>query len=129
MRRRSAIAAIALCLSVTSPADETSPSLGASEFLSHCAPCHGTQGQRAAAGAPGPVPPDLRRLAANNGGNMPEASLLAILDGRQAMRGHATSSGETRWGGRFSIEAGTDIEAEVRVTALLDYLDSLQTRP
>ena len=71
---------------------------GKMEFLSSCAPCHGTDGK-----GKGPVsaelkgtPPDLTVLAKKNNGVFPVAAVFETIDGRKSVSAHGT--GEMHFG-------------------------------
>lgn len=72
------------------PAAAQDAERGEVAFLDHCAVCHGTQGQ-----GDGPMaaafltaPPDLTRLAADNGGVFPTARVVRRVDGREEVMAH-----------------------------------------
>ena len=101
--------------------------LGRRHFLDHCAPCHGANGR-----GDGPLaaelirqPDDLTRLAADNGGSFPETLVYQVIDGRRIVRSHGTREMPV-WGRRFRLEGADEQTVELRITALIDYLDSLQ---
>lgn len=101
--------------------------LGRRHFLDHCAPCHGANGR-----GDGPLaaelirqPDDLTRLAADNGGSFPETLVYQVIDGRRIVRSHGSREMPV-WGRRFRLEGADEQTVELRITALIDYLDSLQ---
>ncbi len=111
--------------------------LGEFEFRNSCASCHG-----AAGAGNGPVaaylttpPPNLRRLAADNGGVFPVSEVYAAIDGSARVGAHGMEDMPV-WGYRFSQRIGDedvdfredDLEAyvRVRILALIDHLASMQ---
>lgn len=106
---------------------------GRMEYLAACAGCHG---EKAKGG--GPVaevlsvePPDLTRIAADNGGLFPFDEIMAVIDGRADIRGHGSAM--PVWGDRFGALARTadyPVDAEQaargRILSLAMYLNSIQ---
>ena len=128
---RLAAAVLALGLAAApAPADQ----LGAAEFDTSCAACHGTDAAAGDAPLAGlltvPVP-DLTTLAARNDGRFPMLEVMQIIDGRSGVRGHGGPM--PVWGDRYAIEMGQDvgnvareIEVRGRVLSLALYLQSIQ---
>ena len=88
--------AIALALALAAPlaaplaAQEGDPEAGAQSYSLFCATCHGP-----AAAGDGPsaeilavAPPDLTRLAADNGGTFPLMRVVSRIDGRDPLLAH-----------------------------------------
>jgi len=104
---------------------------GRQAYLESCAACHGLYG-----GGDGPalaalaVPvPDLRRLAAGEGGRFPAEHVMQVIDGREMVAAHGDRTMPV-WGSEFWLQEGCDNGAEQRVSArvqdLVDYLASIQ---
>ncbi len=106
---------------------------GKTEFLSSCAPCHGTDGK-----GNGPVsvalkttPPDLTVLTKKNNGVFPVATVYEMIDGRKSVSAHGTREMPV-WGDRFRRPfiyfAPALVEASIhtRILALVDYLHRIQ---
>ena len=103
---------------------------GARLFRNHCASCHGDQGR-----GNGPMaeqlrrrPVDLTSYTARNGGVFPDERLRRIVDGRDV-----ASHGDPVmpvWGDVFSRsrEGLTDDAVRARISAIVDYLRSIQQR-
>ncbi|MEN8162053.1 MAG: cytochrome c, partial [Myxococcota bacterium] len=76
-----------------------------------------------------PRPPDLRRIAARNGGVFPHAELEAWIDGRDPIASHGTRDMPV-WGRAFREEVPLDQLTETRVRGrivlLVQYLESIQ---
>lgn len=96
----------------------------------YCSNCHGESGK-----GNGPMarilrvkPADLRLIRARNGGVFPSQEIHRTIDGREVVRGHG--SGEMPlWGLAFQqldLDANQEREVEKRITALTDYLESIQ---
>ena len=108
----------------------SSPS-GSALYAANCAGCHGRY-----ADGTGPVSadmsvPDLRYLAADNGGVFPGNTIVAIIDGRSAKQAHIARQMPV-WGDVFASREGADASAEATATAkiqaLVTYLESIQQR-
>ncbi|MGI9330962.1 MAG: c-type cytochrome [Gammaproteobacteria bacterium] len=107
---------------------------GAEDYQQLCAACHGPTGQ-----GEGPVAqvlskpvPDLTGIRTRNAGVFPREELIRQIDGRDRIDAHGSQQMPV-WGYEFWIDAGTGqfSEAQVteRLTALVDYLESIQLTP
>jgi mono/diheme cytochrome c family protein len=113
------------------PADESRIS-GRSVFTSYCASCHGQSAR-----GDGPVaaflkrkPADLTQIASRNNGTFPADRVSGMIDGRQVVRTHGDSEMPV-WGDAFgkSITNADERGIKAKISALVDYLDSVQERP
>jgi cytochrome c553 len=104
-------------------------SLGATDsYVFYCAPCHGRSGK-----GDGPVAPSLRArpadlstLAERNGGTFPRERVAAYISGiGRPITAHGTSEMPV-WGPAFRALDASDRRAAVRVSAIVDHLESLQ---
>jgi mono/diheme cytochrome c family protein len=104
-------------------------SLGATDsYVFYCAPCHGRSGK-----GDGPVavslrtrPADLTTLAERNGGTFPRERIAAYITGiGRPIVAHGTSEMPV-WGPAFRALDASDTRAAVRVSAIVDHLQSLQ---
>jgi len=103
------------------------PTSGAQMYQSYCASCHGTQGK-----GNGPAveflktpPPDLTRLSLINGGEYPEARVLARLR-RSPHSGSEASLTMPDWDRLFrSLHSGQS-QVNLREYNLTTYIQSLQ---
>ena len=113
----------------SSAADEGGHPVGRGEYLMHCSGCHGMggRGDGPAAASLKPPPPDLTRLAVANGGSFPETLILRIIDGREMVPAHGAPNMPV-WGRRFMLEGEPEADIELRIVAILDYLESLQAQ-
>ena len=110
----------------------TIPSLaGRDLFEFYCATCHGRDGS-----GHGPVaaalkvpPPDLTRLARDNGGAFPHERVAALLTQEQRVLApaHGTSDMPV-WGPVFRGLDPSATLVKVRIDNVVDYIASLQTR-
>jgi mono/diheme cytochrome c family protein len=102
------------------------------DFEASCAACHGKSGK-----GDGPVaeelrtkPSDLTMLAKKNDGVFPTEIVTLIIDGRTTIRGtiraHGTSDMPV-WGPVFQ-RAGSNDAAGRRISAIIDYLKSIQVK-
>lgn len=109
--------------------------LGAADFQTYCAACHGV-----AAKGDGTVAefltipaPDLTQLKKKNAGIFPRERLLEVIDGRAEVKVHGARDMPV-WGDWFDTEAATEgmskeqREAVVtaRINALLAWLETIQ---
>jgi mono/diheme cytochrome c family protein len=105
--------------------------MGRTEFLRHCASCHGERGR-----GDGPVaaslrvpPADLTRIAARRAGSFPAAEVVEIVDGRRTVAAHGSREMPV-WGAVFSTripEPSTEEDvAQGRLLILAEYLRSIQ---
>lgn len=102
-------------------------------FTLHCAACHG----RDATGS-GPmtealtlVPPDLTRLAAQNGGDFPAARMAAQIDGRDPLIPHGGSMPVYGWFFEgppvtLTLPDGTALTTTKDIAAILAWLERRQ---
>ena len=108
------------------------PSLaGRDLFEFYCATCHGRDGK-----GNGPVaaalkvpPPDLTRLARDNGGAFPRQRVETFVndEGRVLVPAHGTSDMPI-WGPIFRALDPSDTLAKVRIANVVDYLASIQAK-
>ena len=111
--------------------------LGANDYETYCASCHGTSGH-----GDGPVaeflaitPTDLTKLARKNGGAFPDARIAEIIDGRQEVKVHGPRDMPV-WGDWFDAEADApglrpserEIVVRERIKALVSFLKTLQEK-
>lgn len=118
-------------------ADSTAPipvDFGRGDFLTYCAACHGVSGV-----GDGTVAEFLTLTAANltqmslkNGGIFPRQRVIEVIDGRAQVSVHGARDMPV-WGDWYKFEAdtgGADAKTEKivreRITALVDYLETLQ---
>lgn len=114
--------------------------LGAFEYKSSCATCHGVTGK-----GDGPMadrlkerPTDLTRLARDNGGVFPTQHIYEVIDGRKEVGAHGTREMPV-WGAHYLDETSFQYRytetmgpvayetlVRARIMALVDYLNRLQ---
>ncbi len=103
---------------------------GAKIFQSHCATCHGADGQGHGPASIALKQPlqDLTLISQRNGGKFPYQHVKEIIEGKQpAPPAHGTREMPI-WGPIFhQVEADQDW-GEVRLDALTKYLESLQQK-
>lgn len=129
-----ATAAALVTLSANAIADENGD-LGQREFEANCLVCHAMNGKGGAyAERLKSAPPDLSKLAANNGGVFPVARAYAVIDGRADVGGHGPSDMPV-WGRDYQKEAAKyyfdmpydpEVYVRGRILALIDYLSRVQ---
>lgn len=125
------IALAALIAASPAPAQEAAE--GGVLFRRHCATCHGltAQGDGPMTGILSVEVPALTTLAARNGGSFPLAEVVAIIDGRSVMRGHAGLMpvfGFELDGGSVVLDgpAGGVIETSADILAIARWVESVQ---
>ena len=104
--------ALAVGLSLAGEAaSEPDAANGAMVYRAFCAVCHGQDAKGDGVFAPALLiaPPDLTRLAANNGGVFPVFEVVARIDGRDPVLAHG---GEMPLFGEAFVEQGAAIRAE-----------------
>jgi hypothetical protein len=72
-------------------------------------------------------PADLTALAKNNKGTYPRELVARIIDGRDPVRGHGGGDMPV-WGDAFTRAGGTPEGVQDRITALVDYLETVQAK-
>ena len=104
---------------------------GADTFATHCASCHGPQGEGdgpVAATMRGTVP-NLRSLTERHGGQFPTEAVASYIDGRNMPAAHGDRYMPV-WGSVFAtteqlIEGAEN--PEQRIDSVIDFLLQLQT--
>lgn len=101
---------------------------GAELYREHCAVCHGAdaKGNGPAAVALKKAPADLTAIAAQNGGKFPDLAVKRKIKGDDIVE-HGTEQMPV-WGKLFAPEGHQDTDAQLRIYALVRYLDKLQAR-
>lgn len=105
---------------------------GESVYATYCAACHGpaARGDGPLASSMTRKPANLTEIARRNGGPFPSDLVFRIIDGRQPVRGHGGPD-MPAWGDVFkkSRDAGDEERVKAVIQSLVDYLESLQSRP
>jgi mono/diheme cytochrome c family protein len=103
---------------------------GAETFANHCAACHGRGGL-----GDGPVAPTLRQKPANlttiahrRGGRFPRTEVTDFVLGNGKRVGAHGSRDMPVWGPFFRAANPFDSAVDVRVTRLVDYIESIQAK-
>ena len=103
---------------------------GAADYAANCAGCHGADGKSYVAAmraVPGYRPVDLTVLSKNNGGVFPRQQVSEAIDGRRRLASHFHGD-MPRWGSQFQYGNGDDAAVKRRISALVDYVESLQEK-
>jgi len=130
MRRLSSVLAAVAFIAVASAGAAADRPPGADLYKVHCAACHGLEatGNGVMTAQLRHVPPDLTALSKKNGGMFPRARVRRVVEGRDV-----AAHGERDmpiWGDAFTrLDAGDRADAEGRINAILEYLESIQARP
>jgi mono/diheme cytochrome c family protein len=121
---------LALCALAGCSSAPTRYVSGQQTFETHCASCHGPLGEGdgpVAATLSVPVP-NLRTLAARNGGEFPADRATSYIDGRAMPAAHGGRAMPV-WGGVFDatnqLFRGAE-SSEERIEAVITYLHALQ---
>lgn len=111
--------------------------LGKKQYESNCILCHGKDLRGGAyVDVLRLTPPDLTQLSKKNGGVFPFERVYAVIDGRQAVKGHGTREMPI-WGKEYQIKAAEyygDIDYDPepfvrgRILSLIDYLNRMQSK-
>lgn len=140
MQKLSLAGAVGLLILVGEPvvqANSQTPipaDLGRGDFMTYCAACHGVSGI-----GDGTVAEfltlsatNLTQMSVKNGGIFPRQRAIEVIDGRARVSVHGERDMPV-WGNWFKLEAdtgGADAITEKivreRITALVDYLETLQ---
>ena len=124
-------ACVLLFTALTAQGANAARASGADLFMSHCAACHGVDGEGG-----GPVAtvlqgtvPNLRALTMRNGGTFPTAAVTAYIDGRELTAAHGDRQMPI-WGAVFrGPEQGTaNRTVRARIKALVTFIRELQYR-
>lgn len=121
---------ISLALAIAGCATHATQS-GAELYAANCASCHGryADGEGPASADLGGRVPDLRDLAARNGGVFPRAQVIDVIDGRFIVKAHGERLMPV-WGDAFaqmeSPNKSAQARANAKIQALADYLATIQ---
>jgi len=100
-------------------------------FATHCASCHGADGEGdgPAANTIKIAPPNLRSLAMRNGGQFPRDAVESYIDGRKELEAHRDRLMPV-WGDflQLSSDKGNQEAVRRRIAALADFIEQLQYR-
>lgn len=139
MRYKVFLSALALSACVTVAQDRrdagsasTDPMEAASgrqTYQQYCASCHGenAKGGGPAAGTLKTPPPDLTRLARDNGGKFPYEYVSGVVRFGKPISAHGSSDMPV-WGPIFGMVDHNEIAIRKRIRNLCDYLASLQEK-
>jgi mono/diheme cytochrome c family protein len=138
MRNLLVVAAVALGASLTIGAQRPVPgenplviksTAGAELFKFYCSNCHGADAKGRAAAAPArPAAPDLTTLAQRNAGVFPREHVRdVILHGSPSLAAHGPS-GMPVWGAIFRGLDPNDTRTQIRISNLVEYLESVQAQ-
>jgi mono/diheme cytochrome c family protein len=102
---------------------------GVDLFKEYCAVCHGSDGKGAgpAADALKKHPADLTQLSRKNGGAFPELHVMNYIKGADTVASHG-SRDMPIWGNIFSQMSQNPDLVQVRVYALLKYIEQFQAK-
>jgi mono/diheme cytochrome c family protein len=129
-------AVVMLVLATTTAPRTAAAQSGKQDYNAYCADCHGSDGKGNGPTTQtvpmNPAPPDLTRLATNNGGKFPFNDVVDIIDGRKTVPSHeriqmpflGTTLQEP--GKEFTPES--DAQVKRRIDAMARYVESLQQK-
>jgi mono/diheme cytochrome c family protein len=99
-------------------------------FANYCAACHGAvgEGDGPVAGSMAIGVPNLRTLSMRNGGDFPESTVAAYIDGRELRAAHGDRQMPI-WGDVFAaLERGDEDVVAARIKAVVQFIAELQYR-
>jgi mono/diheme cytochrome c family protein len=129
-------ALLLLVLAVAIAPQTAAAQSGKQDYEAYCADCHGSDGKGNGPTTQtvpmNPAPPDLTKLAKNNGGKFPFNDVVDIIDGRKTVPSHeriqmpflGTTLQEP--GKEFTPES--DAQVKRRIDAMARYVESLQQK-
>jgi mono/diheme cytochrome c family protein len=111
------------------PAHMTRSLEGVDLFREYCAVCHGVnaKGDGPAADALKKPPTDLTQLARKNGGKFPILAVQMAIKGSNGIAEHGTRE-MPMWGTIFSQSGQQKDLGDMRVTAVLKYIEDFQAK-
>ena len=111
------------------PARMTRSLEGIDLFREYCAVCHGVnaKGDGPAADALKKHPTDLTQLAHKNGGKFPVLAVQMAIKGSNGIAEHGTRE-MPMWGAIFSQSGQHKDLGEMRITAVLKYIEDFQAK-
>jgi len=123
-------------VSVACPALAQDAALGADQYITDCAVCHGPggKGDGVMAKILTVKPADLTVLAKNNGGEYPFLRVFQTIDGRTQVTGHGDRAMPI-WGDVFQADSnlppgsyGSEQMVRSRILELVYYVQSIQEK-
>jgi mono/diheme cytochrome c family protein len=126
-----AVAFLLAASALAAPMAHAAEPKGEALFATHCATCHGADGE-----GDGPVAsvmkvtmPNLRTLAKRNGGAFPAAAVAAYIDGRDQVAAHGDRLMPV-WGDFLQAPGDKDDQEPIRarIAELVTFIERLQYR-
>lgn len=111
------------------PAKMTRSLDGQDLFRQFCAVCHGVDAKGAGPAAPAlkKSTGDLTQLSRNHGGKFPKLKVKVTITGGDNVMEHGTRD-MPMWGSVFSETGQQKAMGDMRVQALLDYIEQIQAK-
>ena len=127
-----------LSVNATAFAQTAATDRGQKEYEARCSLCHGLDAKGDGVFSPAlkVAPPDLTRLAKNNGGVFPAERISRVIDGRTEIVSHGPRDMPI-WGERYAVDAATrfpevpyaqETFIRARVLQLVEYLSRIQQK-
>ena len=109
------------------PVQPTATLNGADLYHQYCAVCHGVDGRGAgpAAEALKEWPSDLTLISRHNQGKFPVLAMRSVILGQSPVPAHGSTEMPI-WGNLFRSISTSQVYVEMRVQALLAYLEKIQ---
>jgi mono/diheme cytochrome c family protein len=107
----------------------TEPTAGKDMFVSYCAACHGVDAKGGGPAAPAlkATLSDLTLMSQKNDGKFPKVRVHAILRGDEELAAHGSAEMPV-WGTVLKSFSEGDNVVTMRITAIANYLESLQVK-
>jgi len=108
---------------------------GQQDFVTNCAPCHGTNGKghgKSLYLVPNGKPPDLTMLSKDNGGKFPTKMVYKSIDGRNGIPPHQRFD-MPFWGTEFQPQGqefttAGNAQVKTRIMRIVNYIETIQQK-
>lgn len=123
--------AVVVVAFISLSAGRVSAQSGEQDYRHYCGSCHGLDGKGKGSWEGTTQVPDLTHLSAKKNRKFPFEEVYEVVDGRSRSPWHQPRPDMPFWGDVFEQEgkpAAGKAKAEVRITAIVEYIRSLQEK-